>query len=109
MAKIPPRSPNCKPHAERFVRSAREECTDRLLLFDRGHAEQVLRDYARHFNHHRPHQGRRQLAPLDDPNVLPLTDDPDRATTSRRRPHQRAPPGKLATRRTPSSQPVKSF
>ncbi|MFI8308948.1 integrase core domain-containing protein [Streptomyces sp. NPDC085927] len=72
VAKIHPRSPNCNPHAERFVRSAREECTDRLLLFDRGHAEQVLHDYARHFNHHRLHQGRQQLAPLDDPNVLPL-------------------------------------
>ncbi|MEU6572622.1 integrase core domain-containing protein [Streptomyces sp. NPDC046805] len=68
----PPRSPNCNPHAERFVRSAREECTDRLLIFDRGHAEKVLHDYARHFNRHRPHQGRSQLAPLDEANVIPL-------------------------------------
>ncbi|MGW3131093.1 integrase core domain-containing protein [Streptomyces sp. NPDC001123] len=72
VTKIPPRSPNCNPHAERFVRSAREECTDRLLIFDRGHAEKVLKDYARHFNRHRPHQGRGQLAPLDDANVIPL-------------------------------------
>lgn len=71
VTKIPPRSPNCNPHAERFIRSAREECTDRVLIFDRGHAEQILRDYTRHFNAHRPHQGRNQLAPLDDPNVIP--------------------------------------
>jgi hypothetical protein len=72
VTKIPPRSPNCNPHAERFIRSVREECTDRVLIFDRGHAETILREYAYHFNTHRPHQGRNQLAPLDDPNVIPL-------------------------------------
>jgi putative transposase len=68
----PPRSPHCNPHAERFVRSVREECTDRILLLDRGHTEKILRDYAHHFNNHRPHQGRHQLAPTDDPTVIPL-------------------------------------
>ncbi|MEU3556167.1 transposase [Streptomyces fragilis] len=70
--KIPRRSPNCNPHAERFLRSARQECTNRLLIHGRGHAEKLLREYARHFNEHQPHQGRGQLAPLDDPNVIPL-------------------------------------
>lgn len=72
VTKIPSRSPNCNPHAERFIRSVREECTDRVLLFNRGHAERALHDYARHFNTHWPHQGRSQLAPLDDPYVIPL-------------------------------------
>jgi hypothetical protein len=72
VAKIPPRSPHCNPHAERFIRSVREECTDRILLLDRGHTEKILHDYARHFNNHRPHQGRHQLAPNDDPTVIPL-------------------------------------
>lgn len=78
VTKIPPRSPNCNPHAERFVRSVRsvrsvrEECTDRVLLYNRSHVEATLRDYTKHFNAHRPHQGRSQLAPLDDPNAIPL-------------------------------------
>jgi putative transposase len=49
-----------------------EECLGRLLVYDRGHAENILRAYARHFNAHRPRQGRGQLAPLDDLNVIPL-------------------------------------
>jgi hypothetical protein len=72
VVKIPPRSPNCNPHAERLIRSVRKECTDRILLLDRGHAEKILRAYAHHFNDHRPHQGRHQLAPNDDPAVTPL-------------------------------------
>jgi putative transposase len=72
VVKVPPRSPNCNRHAEGFIRSAREECTDRVLLLDRGHAEKILHDNAHHFNSHRPHQGRNQLAPNDDPNVVPL-------------------------------------
>jgi putative transposase len=72
VVKIPPHSPNCNPHAERFIRSVREERTNRILLLDRGHTEKILRDYAHHFNNHRPHQGRHQLAPNDDPTIIRL-------------------------------------
>ena len=72
VTKIPPRSPNRNPHAERFIRSVREECTNRVLIFDKGHAEKILQEYAHHFNTHRPHQAGNQLAPLDDPNIIPL-------------------------------------
>ena len=72
VAKIPPCSPNCNRHAERFIRSVGEEYTDRILLLDRGHTEKILHAYVRHFNEHRPHQGRHQLGPNDDPTVTPL-------------------------------------
>jgi transposase InsO family protein len=36
--KLPPRSPNLNPHAERFVRTIKESCLDRLIIPDESHA-----------------------------------------------------------------------
>lgn len=54
--KTPVRAPKANATAERFIRTARAECLDWLLIVNRRHLERVLRVFADHYNGHRPHR-----------------------------------------------------
>ena len=41
----------------------RRELLDRILIINRRHAAAVLREFQRHYNHHRPHRSLGQTAP----------------------------------------------
>jgi putative transposase len=61
---------NC--YAERFVRTARAECTDRMLIAGEQHLHAVLSEYIGHYNTGRSHQGQGMglRAPDDTPEVI---------------------------------------
>ena len=55
--KLPPRSPNLNAHAERFVRTIKESCLERMILFGEESLRTAIRDFMVHYHAERNHQG----------------------------------------------------
>jgi transposase InsO family protein len=55
---LPPRSPHLNAYAERWVRSVKEECLSRLILFGETSLQHALDEYVAHYHAERPHQGK---------------------------------------------------
>jgi len=55
--KTPVRAPQANAFAQRFVRTARAECLDWVLVRSERHLDCVLREFVTHYNHERPHRG----------------------------------------------------
>jgi len=56
--KLPPRSPNLNAFAERWVRSVKQECLSRLILFGERSLQRALTEYIAHYHFERNHQGK---------------------------------------------------
>lgn len=52
-----PRAPNANAHAERFLRSIKEECLDRLIPIGEHHFRHAVAAYVEHYHRERNHQG----------------------------------------------------
>jgi len=61
--KTPIHAPNANAHAERWVRTVREECLDWLLILGKRQLERTLRTYIDHYNRQRPHRALGLTAP----------------------------------------------
>ena len=64
---LPPRSPNLNAFAERFVRSIKEECLERMILFGEDSLRTAVREFLVHYHAERNHQG------VDNQLIVPVT------------------------------------
>jgi putative transposase len=55
---LPARSPNLNAFAERWVRSAKQECLSKLILFGEGPLSRTLAEFSAHYHGERNHQGK---------------------------------------------------
>jgi len=52
--RLPPMSPNLNAYAERFVRSIKEECLDRIILVRQASLRRAVSEYMKHYHPERP-------------------------------------------------------
>jgi len=68
--RLPVRSPDLNAYAERWIRSLRQECLDRIIILNEAHLRWVLTEYVRYYNERRPHQSLQHLPP-EAPDAYP--------------------------------------
>ena len=68
--RLPARSPSLNAFAERWVRSVKEECLSKLILFGEGSLKRALAEFVKHYHAERPHQGKGNviLFPAENPS-----------------------------------------
>ena len=64
--KLPAQSPNLNAHAERFVRTVKEQCLSRMIITSEGQLRKALKEYEEYYNNERCHQGLGNRIPLEE-------------------------------------------
>jgi putative transposase len=57
LIRLPPRSPNLNAFAERFVRSIKSECLNRMIFFGQASLQHAISNFIAHYHRERNHQG----------------------------------------------------
>ena len=55
--RLPPMSPNLNAYAERFVRSIKDECLNRMIFIGQASLRRAIGEYMAHYHEERNHQG----------------------------------------------------
>ena len=72
--KLPARSPDLNSFAERWVKSVKEECLSKLILFGEKSLRHALREYVVYYHHERNHQGKENLLLFPASDQLPQSE-----------------------------------
>jgi putative transposase len=67
--KLPRQSPNLNAYAERFVRTIKESCLERLVLFGERSVRTAVHEFTQHYLRERHHQGLGNRLILGDNSV----------------------------------------
>jgi transposase InsO family protein len=69
---LPPKSPNLNAYMERWFRSLKSECLDRMIFFSQRSLENAVRKYVQHYHGERNHQGlsNHLIDPSDNVNAV---------------------------------------
>jgi putative transposase len=71
MVMTPERALNANAYAERFVRSLKEECLDRLIPIGERHFRRALTEFVDHYHLERNHQGLANTLIIGTPATAP--------------------------------------
>jgi putative transposase len=71
VVRLPPRSPNLNAYAERFVRTIKESCLDRMILIGEESLRRAVGEFIEHYHRERNHQGlgNQLIVPLAAHNI----------------------------------------
>jgi putative transposase len=65
---LPPKSPNCNAHLERFFRSLKDEALSQIIFFGETALREAVTEFVSHYHGERAHQG------MDHQILLPGTE-----------------------------------